>query len=452
MKTRFLAVLTISLFCMNSLSAQFIVKDTSFSSNSVSNEGKVSGYIYQGGPYSIWLPDSGNSINDIGGVAPGFGVGGQARFSTDGLYLSGTENGPLGAEMARYNYNTGQWTTLGSLGFPIGIALSGGYAISGDGNTVVGNSWADTTGGFAYTDAVAYNAAEGIMDLGSLFAFDGKSTRANAVSYDGSVVVGWQDFNGPWKSAIWKKNPAGGYFPNEYILLDTLGSATDEFNQMGECSAISADGIWVGGYGDYANYYQPWIWSRDSGVINLGSLPLTGNGYVSRMSADASIVVGWFDGQLFGDPQTPFIWTRNGGLQDLNYYVNTTLGFSAGTKQMYTAECISPNGNYIAGYGVDMMTFSYFTYRVNIGNGTTGISNLTPTKTLQVYPSPASESITVANAGKGLLTIQSVEGRLMLKEAVDGNKTIDISNFVPGLYTVTLESLGAIEVQKIIKN
>jgi hypothetical protein len=154
MKTRIICTISLCLFSVNFLSAQFIAKDTTYSCNSVTNEGKVSGYSFQGGPYSVWLPDSGNVINNIGGVAPGFGVGGQARFSTNGLYLCGTENGPLGAEMARYNYLTGQWTNLGSLGFPVGIAMSGGYAISGDGNTVVGNSWADTTGGFAYTDAV----------------------------------------------------------------------------------------------------------------------------------------------------------------------------------------------------------------------------------------------------------------------------------------------------------
>ena len=452
MNIKFLSALTFASLFTNVLFAQFIVKDTIFSSNSVSNEGKVSGYINQGGPYSVWLPDSGNIINDIGGVAPGFGVGGQARFSTDGLYLCGTENGPLGAEMARYNYLTGQWTTLGSLGFPVGIALSGGFAISGDANTVVGNAWADTTGGYAYTVAVAYNPSEGIMDLGTLFPVDGKSTRANAVSFDGSVVVGWQDFNGPWKSAVWRKNPSGGYFPNEYILLDTLGSATDEYNQMGECSAVSADGVWIGGYGDYANYNQPWIWSRDSGVINLGSLPLTGNGYVSGMSADASVVVGWFDGQLFGDPQTPFIWTRDGGLQDLNYYVNTTLGYPTGTKQIYTAECISPDGNYIAGYGVDMMTFSYFTYRVKIGNGTTGIQPVAAKNKMRVYPSPSSSFITVKNAGKGIMTIRSIEGKLVLRTAIDQNQTVDISKFESGLYTVTIESGDLVEVQKIVKN
>jgi hypothetical protein len=451
MKNKFIYSISLFLFSTNLLYAQFVSKDTIFSCNSVSNEGKVAGYCIQGGPYSVWLPDSGNVINDIGGVAPGFGVGGQARFSTDGLYVSGTDNGPQGAEMARYNYITQQWTTLGSLGFPVGTSFSGGFSISGDGNTVVGNSWADTTGGYAYTDAVAYNAVEGVMDLGTLFPVDGKSTRANAANYDGTVVVGWQDFNGPWKSAVWRKNPAGGYFPNEYILLDTLGSATDEFNQMGECSAVSADGVWIGGYGDYANNYQPWIWSSDSGVINLGNLPLTGNGYVSGMSADASVVVGWFDGQLFGDPQTPFIWTRDGGLQDLNYYVNSVLGYNTGTKQMSSAECISPDGNYIAGYGIDNFTFNYFSYRLKIGNGTTGLQSTSENNNVKIYPSPSSGIFTVECAEKGLMTIRSIDGKVVLRSNFTQKQTVDISKYESGLYTVVLESENSFYVKKIIK-
>jgi len=278
-------ILLISLlsFNVNFLFAQFLVENSFFQPTGVSDVGLVAGYSAQAGPYQIWNPDSA-TVTDIGGVAPGQGVGGQARFSTGGNFISGTSIGSSVPELSRYSLLTGQWTALGSLGFMVDSTLSGGFGISGDGNTVVGLSWADTTGGLAYAHAIAYNATEGIMDLGSLFF--GRSTRANAVSDDGSVVVGWQDFNGPWKSAVWRKNPAGGYFANEYILIDTTANPNDEYNQMGECSSVSADGKWIGGYGDYANANQPWIWCEDSGVINLGVLPLTGNGYVSGMTAD----------------------------------------------------------------------------------------------------------------------------------------------------------------------
>jgi hypothetical protein len=359
MRQKLLLTLGSILLATNLILAQYIKKDFIFSPNGLSNAGNASGYATQAGPWGIWMPDSNNVIIEIGGIAPGQGVGGQARITPDGKFISGTSMGANGPEMAKYNRETNEWTTVGSLGFSVDGNVGGGYSISGDGNTVVGLGWADTTGGCAYAHGIASNPTEGIMDLGSIFSADCRSTRANTVNYDGSVVVGWQDFNGPWKSAVWRKNPAGGYFPNVYILLDPNGDPNDEFNQMGECSAVSADGTWIGGYGDYANENQPWIWSQDSGVINLGTLPNVGNGYVSSMSADASIVVGWFDGQLWGDAQTPFIWTKEDGLQDLNTYINTVLEEPTDVYRAYTAESISPNGKYVAGYGVNNNTFEY---------------------------------------------------------------------------------------------
>lgn len=336
--TNTLAILAV-LLSTNTALAQFIVRDDAFQPTGLTNSGLVAGYAAQAGPYSIWNPDLA-STEDIGGLAPGNGIGGQAQCSYNGNFLSGTSQGTNGIELSRYDRTTGEWTALGSLGIQIDATFSGGYSISGDGNTVVGLSWADTTGGLpAHAHAVAYNQADGLMDLGTLFP--GRSTRANAASEDGGVVVGWQDFNGPWKSAVWRKNSNGGYDPNTYLLIDNAGDPFDEFNQLGECSTVSADGEWIGGYGDFANNGDPWIWSVGSGVINLGHLPLTGRGFVAGMSADASIVVGWFDGEFFGDPQTPFFWTSAGGLENLNDHINNVQGIPTGAKRIYTANCIS---------------------------------------------------------------------------------------------------------------
>ena len=450
MKNRIL-LWTVAFFVpVHMISAQFVVKDETFSANGVSNEGKVSGYQTQAGPYALWLPDSSNTIVQIGGVAPGDGVGGQARFSTDGNLVSGTSVGADGPEMSKYDRATNQWTPVGSLGFSVDGNVSGGFAISGDGNTVAGLSWADTTGGYAFVHAVAYNAAEGLMDLGSLFDTIQRSTRANAVSYDGSVVVGWQDFNGPWKSAVWKKNPAGGYYPNQYVLLDANGNPNDEYNQMGECSAVSADGNWIGGYGDYANNNQPWIWSQDSGVINLGTFPNVGNGFVAGMNADASVVVGWFDGQLFGDPLTPFIWTHAGGLQEFNGYINNVLGDSTYNYNVYTADCISPDGHYVAGYGVNETTSTYFVYRVSL-TGATGIQEANKTAEVKIYPNPTNGLVTVENTGRASITIASMYGKVVYKNEVDGPLTLDLSGNASGVYSVSLQTGRSIQAQKIIK-
>lgn len=446
MKHKTLVLLAASLG-VNTAMAQFITRPDAFATLSVANNGLVSGYSMQAGPYTIWNPDL-QTTDDIGGLAPGNGIGGQARFSADGNFLSGTSQGPLGAALSRYDRTTGEWTLFGDLGFPVDATVSGGYAISGDGSTVVGNSWADTTGGFVYSHAVAVDQANGVRDLGTLFF--GRSTRANAVNSDGSVVVGWQDFNGPWKSAVWYRNSDGTYAPNQYILLDAAGDPADEFNQMGECSAVSADGTWIGGYGDYANNGQPWIWSESTGVINLGQLPLTGTGYVAGMSADASVVVGWFDGELWGDPQTPFIWTAEDGLQDLNAYMTNVLNITTGDDLVYGASCISPNGRYIAGYGINMITFDPFAFRLDLGT-TTGIHAPAVASTLQAYPNPTTGQVTVQVPEPSMCTLVQADGAEVSLGRVQGKAVIDLSGFAPGVYTVVLRSAGNVRTGRIVK-
>ncbi len=447
MKTRNTLLLLAASLAMASAQAQFETRPDFYSPTGLTNDGLVAGYLAQAGPYSIWNPDL-QTTEDIGGLAPGNGVGGQARFSADGNFISGASAGSLGAALSRYDRTTGLWTPLGDLGFPVDNTTSGGYAISGDGTTVVGNSWADTTGGYAYSHAIASNATDGVMDLGTLFF--GRSTRANAVNGDGSVVVGWQDFNGPWKSAMWRRNPDGTYAPNQYILLNAAGDSMDEFNQMGECSAVSADGQWIGGYGDYANNAEPWIWSADSGVINLGHLPLTGTGYVGAMTADASIVVGWFDGEMWGDPMTPFIWTPTAGLQNLNTYITDELGLDLGDQQVSVANCISPDGRYIAGWGVDNATFSTFAYRLDLGT-TTGISHR-GTNHLNVYPNPTTGKLVVNATGTSSLSVFRADRALVAKQQGQGDQVIDLTRQAPGSYTIMLNSNGNIRTARVVKH
>jgi hypothetical protein len=185
-------------------------------------------------------------------------------------------------------------------------------------------------------------------------------------------------------------------------------------------------------------------------VINLGTLPNVGTGYVSGMSADGSIVVGWFDGPFFGDPQTPFIWTRNGGLQDLNAFINN-LGYSTSTYQAFSAESISPDGNYIAGYGVNNTTFTYFVFRLSL-NSATGIQQISKNENLKVYPNPTSSLLTIENSTKANLTITSVDGKIVFKSEINGTQVLNLSNFESGIYTISLKTGDDVKYQKIIKN
>ncbi len=430
-------LLLLLLYPIGSVFAQFTVKPTYFETTGVSNQGIVVGYEGWAGPWSLWNADL-NTTQVIGGLAPGNGIGGQARFSDDGAFISGTSMGLMGPELSRYDHASGIWTPMGSLGFAVDSTVSAGFCISGDGQTVVGNAWADTTGGHGYTHAAAWTQAEGFVDLGSMHSNIWASARANAVSHDGSVVVGWQDFNGPWKSAVWRKNPSGGYFPNEYLLLDTTGSATDEYNQLGECSAISADGNWIGGHGDYANSNEPWIWSAATGVINLGTLSPGAQGYVSGINADGSVVVGRFNLGPW-DPQLPFIWTPWMGLQNLNTYLNDSLGIATGSSRIYSANCMSADGRYLAGYGVDDSTFAYFTFRVTLPL-MVNVQPASAPKIVRCYPNPATDRMTVENVGKATLRVYSAKGREISAISIHDNHRLDVSNYPAGIYLIALEN------------
>lgn len=366
------------------------------------------------------------------------------------------------AEMSMYDANSQVWTPLGSLGIVVDNTTSAGYNISGDGLTVVGNSWADPANGngtTTYAHAFAWNQNEGLIDLGSKYANLNKSTRAEAISDNGDVVVGYQDFNGPWKSAVWRKNPAGGYFPNEYLLVDPEGNPDDEFNQLGMASAVSADGNWIGGYGDYA-FPNAWLWSENTGLLDLGNLGLpegtTGN--VAGMSADGSIVVGWY--VYAPDPwtqnYTPFIWTAAMGTVDLNTFITDYLGYTMDIGPIWSANAISPNGKYITGWGLDPNIGPWgetFTFRLELPDNWVKTSEINQPAEVKTYPNPATDFIVVeANERIRKIELFDANGSLVINENPDQTKHILNTDKLPaGVYLAKIMTQKAVKTVKVIK-
>ncbi|HMM10742.1 MAG TPA: YCF48-related protein [Bacteroidales bacterium] len=366
------------------------------------------------------------------------------------------------AEMSRYNVATQQWTTLGNLGFIVDNTTSAGYSISGDGSTVVGNSWANPANGNGttpYAHAAAWNATEGFINLGSLYANINRSSRADAVSHDGSVIVGWQDFNGPWKSAVWRKNPAGGYFPNQYLLINPNGSSTDEMNQLGQASAVSADGNWIGGYGDFA-FSNPWIWSESTGLVDLGSMGLQ-EGTIGRVTAinhDGSIVIGWY--QYSPDPWTqeftPFIWTPALGAQNLNTFITEILGYTMEMSPIYVPNAMSANGRYITGWGLDPnigMWGELFTFRLDLQDWLLGVENNIAQINMKVYPNPVKDIVTI-NAEQEIekLEVYTTSGKLILSKFVrDRHCTLDLSSIPGGVYILKSSTKNQTSTLKLVR-
>jgi uncharacterized membrane protein len=287
--------------------------------------------------YFIWTVENGTEY--IGGTVPGSGIGGQARVSADGTRVCGTFLNPNSGfnEMAIYDIATGEWTPLGGIGGMSGTEISSGWGISGDGMSVVGLGWIDA--GTAH--AIQWTEASGMVnDLGS--TVEGQSSRANAVDFDGNVVVGWQDGAGR-QGAAWVDGV-------QELIFDNDG------NPALEAFAVSGDGEWVTGYG-VGGFFDPGQTYRYNTVTDAyevienlvfgGERNMAGTG----ITADGATIVGgtWPLGPAtFGKA---FIWRDGVGTMPFSDYLDE-IGVSYDPDFNFSfVSAISSDGKWIAGWG-----------------------------------------------------------------------------------------------------
>lgn len=441
--------------------AQYITTTQFQNPQSVSNDGLVAGYAEWAGPYLIWNADT-DKVEAIGGIAPGNNHGGVATFTPDGKYISGTSEtntDPTVGEMSRYNMVTKKWETLG-FNYNTGYSdadFSSGYYISADGNTAVGLSYEKkTVDGQEVPRAIAFawNSIHGNSIL-EPFNPSAKQGRANAVSNDGSVIIGWSDMRGPWKAHYWKRNPDGTYQKGQYILVDPKGSSTNEFNQLGEARAISGDGKWIGGKSD-ASFENAWIWSEETGVIDLGRIakPEENNvqSWVTSINDDGSLVLGYTISKQWVDSApvyTPFIWTKETGIQDFNNYVINTLKFDMKGDKIYVPTQLSENEKYIVGWGLDATNIKMF--RIQLPK--LGIEEVDNIELTTLFPNPASKELNIdSKENIKQVTVFNLTGQqLFSKKGNSKTSKIDVSNLKSGVYIVEVKTDKTSKTYKIIK-
>jgi probable HAF family extracellular repeat protein len=209
---------------------------------------------------------------------------------------------------ARWTAQGDGWQSLGGLpdqSSPDGAEISSGWGISGDGSTVVGLGWHTNY----KAEVFQWTEATGMVGLGQPA---NRSSRASAVSADGSTVVGFYEdpAHGNRRPVRW----VNGGKPDLFLGSDLPGEAT----------AANSDGsVIVGaasltGSGNHAFLYSDANGVQDLGII--GDDPYGFSQSVANGVSDNSTVVGRV-GDIFNASPQGFVWTPDGGMVFVNDYL-----------------------------------------------------------------------------------------------------------------------------------
>ena len=211
--------------------------------------------------------------------------------------------------------------------------------ISADGRTIVGTS--------RFT-AVIWDEAGNLRPLGTLEGTVGPSSSYGyAISADGSRVAGRFAANRVVGSFLWSDETGMqslGVLP---------GGATGDL-AYSEAGDLSADGTVVVGFARGVDRLLPYRWTADQGMVSLGSFDdeyldwnVTDLFHEISVSADGSVTVG-----RNGYADGAFIHTDELGMQRLSAFLRAMGGDLEGWR-LSAATSISPDGRYIAGYGLN---------------------------------------------------------------------------------------------------
>src|SRR6266850_112205 len=258
----------------------------------------VVGSFFSGQAF-YWMPTGGT--RNIGGRS-GIAV------SRDGRTIVGNALDARGLENAAIWRSGTEWRLLGSFSRdaqPCDQLLSSSSGTSEDGRVVVGLGW-DTC---RLAHAFRWEESTGMVDLGSTTA---NSSRANNVSGNGQIVVGWQE------AAIGFRQGARWVQLRQELFRGPSG-------MVGEAFAANRDGtIVVGGNCDPTTpVTSAWVWTANQGVVcfpvrplpSFPNVPYTAN--MLATSDDGSVIGGALS---FGLESESVIWL-NGQMHFLKQFL-----------------------------------------------------------------------------------------------------------------------------------
>ncbi len=279
------------------------------------------------------------TIQDGFKVIPGAASGTLAAVSGDGTGLTADVLDAASKQHAA-TWNGKSWDLLPTTGLASCDAfLLNAYDMNFDGSVVVGLAWFPACKARAFR----WDPVNGTVDLGTLVA--GRSSRANGVNGDGTIIVGWQDLaSGQRRGARWD-NGVETYMPPYVAPSGTI-------YQVGEALGCNTGGDQIVGYNVFNAPGGPaWHFNGVTNTVEaLQNLPEFGaqDALASGVSEDGTIVVGTSGGIPIG--RKAIIWI-NGVGQNLKTYIESKGGSIAPYTSLGTAMDISPDGRTIVGWG-----------------------------------------------------------------------------------------------------
>ena len=273
---------------------------------------------------------------------PGYGNTSASAISADGVTMVGSvyNVGPpwtldTNRQAMRWSRNENFLVGLGFL--PGGSNTnSSANAVSADGSVIVGVS----TSANSEQEAFRWTSSMGMVGLG--FLPGGTSSAASLVSGDGQVIVGSVGFAwDPSRNAAFRWTEAGG--------MTDLGVLPGAAVTMAQ--AMSPDGLFVVGQSGP----EAFRWSDTGGITGLGHLPGDQGSSAIAVSDDGAVILGR---SLYADGHTEyFVWTLADGLRSLSDLLAAS-GVDISGWQNLQAEALSADGNTIVGQGINPAGFN----------------------------------------------------------------------------------------------
>ena len=186
-------------------------------------------------------------------------------------------------------------------------------------------------------------AAPDITDLGTLMNDNSSWSNANAVSSDGSIVVGDADDGNGLRAIVWSGS--------NWATKTNLGTLRADNSGWSHANAVSSDGSLVVGYALYdsfQNHATVWSGSNWATKTDLGTLKgdNSGGSGAHAVSSDGTVVVG----QAIDDNNEirATVWSGSG------WGVKTDLGtLKTDNTSGSSARAVSSDGSVIVGEAVN---------------------------------------------------------------------------------------------------